>query len=41
MKIPESKMPEFARAYFDMFVRYDNGAGRVFVDRRDTQVTGS
>ena len=36
--IPPSKLPEFSKAYFDMFVRYDNGAGRVFMDRRDTQV---
>lgn len=36
--IPPSKLPEFSKAYFDMFVRYDNGAGRVFLDRRDTQV---
>lgn len=38
VKIPPSKVPEFAKAYFDMFVTYDNGAGRVFLDRRDTQV---
>lgn len=37
--IPPSKLPEFTKAYFDMFVRFDNGAGRVFLDRRDTQVT--
>lgn len=36
--IPKSKLPEFTGAYFDMFVRYDNGAGRVFIDRKDTQV---
>ena len=36
--IPPSKVSEFSKAYFDMFVRYDNGAGRVFMDRRDTQV---
>lgn len=40
VKIPASKMPEFAQAYFNMFVRYDNGAGRVFMDRRDTQDRG-
>ena len=38
MKIPPSKLPEFSKAYFDMFVKYDNGAGRVFMDRRDPQV---
>ncbi|CAM9297806.1 unnamed protein product [Laminaria digitata] len=38
--IPPSKLPEFSKAYFDMFVRYDNGAGRVFMDRRDTQDRG-
>ncbi|CAM9822769.1 unnamed protein product [Pylaiella littoralis] len=40
VKIPPSKVPEFAKAYFDMFVTYDNGAGRVFLDRRDTQDRG-
>lgn len=38
VKIPATKIPEFSKAYFDLFVRYDNGAGRVFLDRRDTQV---
>lgn len=38
VKIPPSKLPEFSKAYFDMFVRYDNGAGRIFMDRRDPQV---
>ena len=38
VKIPPSKLPEFSKAYFDMFVKYDNGAGRVFMDRRDPQV---
>ncbi|CAN0381709.1 unnamed protein product, partial [Ascophyllum nodosum] len=38
--IPKSKVPEFANAYFEMFVRYDNGAGRVFLDRRDPQDRG-
>ena len=38
VKIPPSKLPEFSKAYFDMFVKYDNGAGRVFIDRRDPQV---
>lgn len=38
VKIPPSKLPEFSKAYFDMFVKYDNGAGRIFMDRRDPQV---
>ncbi|CAM9295381.1 unnamed protein product [Ectocarpus sp. 12 AP-2014] len=38
--IPSSKLPEFSKAYFDMFVKYDNGAGRIFMDRRDPQDRG-
>ncbi|CAM9436938.1 unnamed protein product [Choristocarpus tenellus] len=37
LQIPTSKLPEFVQAYFKLFKRYDNGAGRVFLDRNDPQ----
>ncbi|CAM9946760.1 unnamed protein product, partial [Discosporangium mesarthrocarpum] len=40
LQIPASKVPDFAEAYFKLFVRYDTGAGRVFLDRNDPQDRG-